>query len=265
VALWTWYRGDLFQGWQAQPTGRSVQDVLAAALRSRGGMARPMASGRTDRGVHARSQPVSVRLPREVELSGLRSIGGDDWGVALAVPAPAGFHAQWSATWKEYRYRLALGAVPADWAGLAWGVDQHPRLAGTRLDLSRLEAALVAAHGARDFAAFHARSSIRRTRTLMESAVTQAGDLVEVRLRGDAFGRYGVRLLVGGAVLVAAGRLQRSAWDAALGGEAGIEGLRAPAAGLTLWGVGYPPALDPFVGHLAEVPQHPPFVPIDQA
>lgn len=224
-----------------------------------------MAAGRTDRGVHARCQPVSVRLPREVELSALRSIGGDDWGVSLAVPAPAGFHAQWSATWKEYRYRLALAPLSDGWAGLAWEVDRHPRLTGTHLDLGRLESALGAAHGARDFAAFHAPSSVRRTRTLLQSAVTQVGNVVEVRLRGDAFGRYGVRLLVGGAALVAAGRLERSAWDAALGGEAGLDGLRAPAAGLTLWEVGYPAALDPFVGHLAEVPRHPPFVPIAQA
>jgi tRNA U38,U39,U40 pseudouridine synthase TruA len=95
--------------------------------------------------------------------------------------------------------------------------------------------------------------------------VTRVGDLVEVRLRGDAFGRYGVRLLVGGAVLVATGRLDRSAWEAALAGDRRFQGLRAPAAGLTLWEVGYPPALDPFVGHLAPLPRRPPFVPVDQA
>src|SRR5262244_742661 len=128
-----WYRGEGFQGWQSQPTVRTVQEDLAAALRPWGGPARPMASGRTDRGVHARCQPVSVRLPREVDLAELRAIGGEDWGVSLAVPAPSGFHAQWSASWKEYRYRLALGAEPAAWAGLAWDVGRHPRLAGCRV------------------------------------------------------------------------------------------------------------------------------------
>jgi tRNA pseudouridine38-40 synthase len=224
-----------------------------------------MAAGRTDRGVHARCQPVSVRLPREVELSALRSIGGDDWGLALAVPAPAGFHAQWSAAWKEYRYRLALGPVPGAWAPLAWDVLHHPRIAGARLDLGAFASALARARGARNFAAFHAPSSVQRTRTLSDARVIEAGALVEVRLRGDAFGRYGVRLLVGGAALVATGRLSLAEWEAALGGEARIEGLRAPATGLTLWEVGYPPALDPFIGHLAPVPQRPPFVPVDQA
>jgi len=224
-----------------------------------------MAAGRTDRGVHARCQPVSVRLPREVELQPLCSVGEADWGILLAVPAPPGFHAQWSAAWKEYRYRLALGPVPRGWTGLAWEVAEHPRLSGVRLDVTALATALERARGARDFSAFHAASSVRRTRTLLETAVTQAGSLVEVRLHGDAFGRYGVRLLVGGAALVAAGQLSLDAWDAALAGEARIEGLRAPASGLTLWEVGYPPALDPFAGHLAAVPEFPPFAAVTQA
>src|SRR5215468_1250103 len=247
-----WYRGEGFQGWQSQPGVRTVQEVLAQALHTLGGVARPMAAGRTDRGVHARCQPVSVRLPHDVELQALRSFGGEDWGIPVAVPAPPGFHAQWSASWKEYRYRLALGPVPPAWGALAWHVAEHPRLAGARLDLARLSSALSRARGARDFSAFHAASSVRRTRTLLETEVTEVGTLVELRLRGDAFGRYGVRLLVGGAALVAAGKLSLAAWDAALAGEAAIEGLRAPAGGLTLWEVGYPPALDPFVGHLAQ-------------
>ena len=28
LALWVWYRGDRFQGWQSQRTGRSVQETL---------------------------------------------------------------------------------------------------------------------------------------------------------------------------------------------------------------------------------------------
>ena len=86
------------RGGKSQPTGRSVQDVLAAALRPWGGSARPMAAGRTDRGVHARCQPVSVRRRARWSCRRCGRIGGDDWGVSLAVPAPAGFHAQWSAS-----------------------------------------------------------------------------------------------------------------------------------------------------------------------
>jgi tRNA pseudouridine38-40 synthase len=88
---------------------------------------------------------------------------------------------------------------------------------------------------------------------------------VEVGLRGDGFGRYGVRLLVGGAVLVGAGLVARSTWERALETGTAFEGLRAPAAALTLWAVGYPAALDPFAGVRPRVPDEPPFVGLDQA
>ena len=224
-----------------------------------------MAAGRTDRGVHARCQPVSVRGPVALAPEALGTLGGEDWGVAAAVVAPDGFHAQWASTSKEYRYRLATGRVPPSWSGLVWDTGTHPRLAGRTVDLARVRWALERAVGTRDFAALHAPSSVRRPRTLQGIRWWERDGVVEVALRGDAFGRYGVRLLVGGAVLVGAGLAGEDGWERALDTAAAFEGLRAPAAGLTLWAVGYPEALDPFVGATPRVPGVPPFVPLDQA
>jgi tRNA pseudouridine38-40 synthase len=265
LALWVWYRGERFQGWQSQGTGRSVQETLGAALTSQGVERRPMAAGRTDRGVHARCQPVSVRVAGGTSLEALQTLGGPDWGVAAAVPAPDGFHAQWSSVSKEYRYRLAPGPVPEPWPGRAWDVSTHPRLAGRTVDLSGVRWALERAVGRRDFSALHAASSIRRPRTLQPVRWTEAGAAVELALVGDAFGRYGVRLLVGGAVLVGAGLLEMRTWERALDEAARFDGLRAPAGGLTLWGVHYPERLDPFAGVVPRLPREPPFVPLDQA
>lgn len=262
IALWVWYRGEGFQGWQSQRTGRSVQETLAAALGVQG---RPMASGRTDRGVHARCQPVSVRLPEETSLASLRSLGGEDWGVGAAVPAPDGFHAQWSSTSKEYRYRLATGPVPGAWSGLVWEPGTHPRLAGRHVETGRVREALERAVGTRDFSALHASSSVRRPRTLQAVSWTEHAGLVEVGLRGDGFGRYGVRLLVGGAVLVGAGLVEARTWERALDAATPFDGLRAPAGALTLWSVGYPAGLDPFSAVAPAIPREPPFLPVDQA
>jgi tRNA pseudouridine38-40 synthase len=278
LALWMWYRGERFNGWQSQGDGRSVQDALGAALRPLGVTSRPMASGRTDRGVHARCQPVSVRVPEEVPLSELTTLGETDWGVALAVAAPEGFHAQWSSMWKEYRYRLALGPTPSGWTGLTWELpadevfdtSQGPDVlrdfgrGGGRFDIGVFQAALHRAEGSRHFGAFQARSSTRRMRTLFGTRVLRADNLLEVRLRADGFGRFGVRLLVGGAMLVATGQLDWPQWEAALDSGAPIRGLRAPAAGLTLWAVGYPENVDPFAQAAVRVPERPPFIPLDQ-
>ncbi len=260
-----WYRGERFQGWQSQRTGRSVQETLEAALTSHGVSGRPMAAGRTDRGVHARCQPVSVRGPRALAPEALAGLAGDGWGVSSSVAAPDGFHAQWSSAWKEYRYRLCSGVAPAAWQGLMWEMGTHPRLAGRGIDLAEVRWALERAVGTRDFSALHAGSSVRRSRTLERISWREAGGAVEVGLRGDAFGRYGVRLLVGGAVLVGAGLVGRSTWERALETATAFEGLRAPAGALTLWEVGYPPALDPFAGVRARLPDGPPFVALDQA
>lgn len=262
LALWLWYRGDRFQGWQSQATGRSVQETLAAALGVQG---RPMASGRTDRGVHARCQPVSVRLPAETSPGSLLSLGGDGWGIAAAVPAPDGFHAQWSSTWKEYRYRFSTGAVPPAWSGLVWETGTHPRLADRTVNLGRVREALERAVGTRDFSALHAASSIRRPRTLQGISWTERDGVVEVGVRGDAFGRYGVRLLVGAAVLVGAGLVDAGRWERALETATPFDGLRAPAGALTLWAVGYPVGLDPFLAVAPAIPREPPFLPVDQA
>jgi tRNA U38,U39,U40 pseudouridine synthase TruA len=119
--------------------------------------------------------------------------------------------------------------------------------------------------GTRDFSALHAASSVRRQRTLQRISWREAAGGVEVGLRGDAFGRYGVRLLVGGAVLVGAGLVARSAWERALETATAFEGLRAPAGALTLWAVGYPAPLEPFAGVRPRLPGGPPFVELDQA
>ena len=260
-----WYRGDRFQGWQSQGTGAAVQDALEAALRARGIEGRTMAAGRTDRGVHARCQTVSVRAPAALAPESLLDLGGDGWGVAAVVAAPDGFHAQWSASEKEYRYRLATGPVPPAWSGLVWETGAHPRLAGAAVDLGRVRAALERAVGTRDFSALHAASSVRRARTLLGVTVSERGGVVELALRGDSFGRHGVRLLVGGAVLVGAGRVDGVTWERALDRASPFPGLRAPAAGLTLWNVVYPAALAPFGAVRPRLPGAPPFLGVDQA
>ena len=65
------YDGGAYCGWQVQPNGTSVQAVLEQALQTlHGGEAvHASASGRTDSGVHARGQVVSIVTPRELDRS----------------------------------------------------------------------------------------------------------------------------------------------------------------------------------------------------
>lgn len=250
--LWLWYRGESFSGFQAQPSARTVQATLTEGLAKLGLEVGLMPAGRTDRGVHARMQVISVRVPADEDLatlpSRLESVLPQDLGVVLAAWAPKGFHAQWSATGKEYRYRMAPGALPSGWEPSAWRLEEEPRLQGQAPDPARLEEALGWMIGTRDFFAFHESSSPRKPRALHEASLRmhEQGAIWEVRLRGEGFGRYMVRYLVGAAVAYACGALEADILRAALEHATPFAGLKAPGPGLILWEVSYPGALEPF-------------------
>ncbi|MFY1829960.1 tRNA pseudouridine synthase A [Myxococcus fulvus] len=253
VALWIWYRGGNFRGFQRQTEGPTVQDALETALRAVGVPASVMPSGRTDRGVHARMQVVSVRLEAGDSPESLARRLPEHLppGLGLClVRRPQGFHAQWSASGKAYRYRLRLGGPQTeDWAPYSLDVPGEPGLLGRGSGVTpeRVAELLARAQGTRDFIAFHEKSSPQKPRTLESATLHErGGGLYEVRLVGDGFARYQVRYVVGGALKVAAGLLPEEAWHAALETGAAMEGFKAPAHGLMLWEVHYPPKVDPF-------------------
>ena len=229
-----------------------MQEALEDALR-RAGVPYPiMPAGRTDRGVHARMQVASVRLPphytSEMLCERLPPHLPPDLGLCVARRPPEGFHSQWSAAGKEYRYRVQLeGEVAEAWRPFVMEPGLEPRLEGRVPEPERVSELLALAVGRRDFRAFHENSSLRKPRTL-ESATLQAlgGGLYEARLRGDGFGRYQVRYLVGTALLTAAGGLSEERYREALDAGVSISGLKAPAQGLVLWEVHYPADKDPF-------------------
>ena len=62
TALWCWYHGGPFRGYQSQSVGPTIQGELTSAMRAVGFDRGPVAAGRTDLGVHARMQVVSFRV-----------------------------------------------------------------------------------------------------------------------------------------------------------------------------------------------------------
>ncbi|WNG47936.1 tRNA pseudouridine(38-40) synthase TruA [Archangium minus] len=252
ATLWIWYRGARFIGFQRQPGGLTVQEALEDSMR-RAGVPYPiMPAGRTDRGVHARMQVVSVRLPPcytpEMLAERLPPQLPPDLGLCVARRAPDGFHSQWSAVGKEYRYRVQLGSSPSEaWRPFVMEPSLEPRLEGAVLKPERISELLGAMVGRRDFYAFHEHSSQRKPRTLESATLHElGGGLFEFRLRGDGFGRYQVRYLVGSTLLTASGALSEERFRAALDSGTTIPGLKAPAQGLLLWEVHYPPDKEPF-------------------
>jgi tRNA pseudouridine38-40 synthase len=156
--------------------------------------------------------------------------------------APNGFDARFSALRRHYRYRIGTAG---------WGVEPQDRrfvLARRRaLDTDAMARAGAALIGLHDFAAFcRPREGASTTRELQSLSVARAGDPAagEVRIEvvADAFCHSMVRALVGSLLAVGEGRepVERPAAVLAAGQRTSAIHV-APAHGLTLLAVDYPP------------------------
>lgn len=249
------YDGTEFSGWAAQPTRRTVQGTLEAALATalRQESARVTVAGRTDAGVHARGQVAHLDVePGVVEASAGRStdpplealarrvdgILPPDLRVRRISEAPVGFDARFSAVWRRYAYRIADDRAVVD--PLTRG---HVLAWGRRLDLAAMNEASAALLGLRDFAAFcKQREGATTVRTLLDLDWRRDRPGVAVgTVRADAFCHNMVRALVGSLIAVGEGR-KPVEWPAeVMAGRRRDQGVRVVHAhGLTLEEVGYP-------------------------
>jgi tRNA pseudouridine38-40 synthase len=236
------YRGERYGGWQRQANAVAVQQVLEEALaRLLGEAVRVTGASRTDAGVHARGQVVSLRAGAPgagALVHGTNAFLPEDVRVLAAAPAPAGFHARRHALAKEYQYRLAPVAVlsPLE-APFALRVDPG-------LDVVAMRAAAVLLAGRHDFTAFakSGGSSTHPFRRLDAAEWRQEGDALVFRVVGEGFLRGMVRALVGTLLEVGYGRRSVGSFAALLAGRPRSEaGPNAPAHGLVLERVDYPP------------------------
>jgi tRNA pseudouridine38-40 synthase len=158
--------------------------------------------------------------------------------ILAAEPAPEGFHARFSAVGRRYVYRiLNRRAPPALDRGRVW-------LVRTPLDAEAMAAAARRLIGLHDFTTFRdaacqARSPVK---TLDEASILRTGDEVRLTFAARSFLHRQVRSMVGSLIEVGAGRWSAGDLKAALDAkDRACCGPVAPAQGLYLTGVQYPP------------------------
>ena len=103
------YDGAAFHGWQVQPTERTVQGELEAALFNLTGRAsRVIGSGRTDTGVHATGQVASVSTQATWTADklgrALNAVLPEDIWIKSTSLVRSEFHPRYDAISRTYSY-----------------------------------------------------------------------------------------------------------------------------------------------------------------
>jgi len=207
IALGLEYAGTSFTGWQTQPSGCAVQNVLERALAAIAGEpVATVAAGRTDAGVHATMQvahfDTAASRPDTAWVRGVNAHLPPEIAVRWAVVVPDAFHARFAATARHYSYVLTHRPVrPAILAGrIGW--YHRP------LDVSALADGASRLVGTHDFGAFRAAMCQARSpvKTLARADVVAAGDVIRFDFSANAFLHHMIRNIVGALVHVGSGK-----------------------------------------------------------
>jgi tRNA pseudouridine38-40 synthase len=214
IALGIGYNGQAYDGWQSQPSGRTVQDHLEAALaRFAAQPLTTVCAGRTDAGVHGLMQVVHLDTGIQREdfswVRGTNTFLPPDIAVQWARAVPDAFHARNSARARRYAYVLLESPVrPSVEAGRVGWVFRP-------LDLQAMQEAAAHLVGEHDFSSFRASSCQSPTpvKTLQPIRITRRGSYWRFEFQANAFLHHMIRNLMGCLITVGQG-LQPPGWMA---------------------------------------------------
>src|SRR4051812_25260870 len=188
LALGISYHGQAYEGWQSQPSGRTVQDRLESALGQFA--AQPVSTvcaGRTDAGVHGLMQVVHFDTPLQREefswVRGTNRFLPADISVQWARVVPERFHSRASAIGRRYAYVVLESPVrPSVEAGRAGWVFRP-------LDEAAMRAAASILLGQHDFTSFRAAAcqATSPVKTLRRADLSRRGAYWRFDFEADAF------------------------------------------------------------------------------
>jgi len=235
------YNGTAYHGWQIQPNGISVQEVLTKALRT---ILRTeiemIGAGRTDSGVHARLMvahfDVEDDLPTQFDLaSKLNSLLPNDIAVFKIVEVRADAHARFDATSRRYEYHIVTSKD-------VFKTKLAVRLSD-KLDFKIMNEAAATLKEYRDFTSFSKLHNDARTNNcvITHTEWTQQDFEWVFTIQADRFLRNMVRAIVGTLLEVGRHRMTVEEFRAVIDAQNRCKaGTSVPAHGLYLVDVQYP-------------------------
>ena len=203
IKLTIQYDGTNYCGWQRQKNGISIQEKVEDAIYLvTGEKVKLIASGRTDRGVHAQGQVAnfitSSKIPPDRFKYALNSKLPQDISIVKSELVPENFHARYDAKGKVYRYVIFNGEIRNPL------YNRYAYHVPVKLDFDLMDKAKDYFLGRHDFRAFMAQgSSVKSTiRTIKDINLDKREELIFFTIEGDGFLYNMVRIIVGTLVEV---------------------------------------------------------------
>ena len=235
------YDGTGYSGWQVQPNGLTVQQVIEDALKKLlGETVRLRSSGRTDAGVHAVGMAAAFKTTRQLPIrafvEGTNRFLPAEVAIIDAIEVHNDFRPIGDAMFKHYRYSILANPVRSPLRRLStWHVRES-------LDLCAMQEAAHFLVGLHDFGAFRASNCVAKTtvRRIDSIEVSQKNDMIRIDVVGGGFLKNMVRVMAGTLVDIGRGRFTpgHAAWLLS-NPERTLAGVTAPASGLCLIKVTY--------------------------
>lgn len=192
------YDGSNFSGYQVQPNLRTVQGELEKAVSylNKQSYTQVVASGRTDKGVHALNQVAHFDLNINNTLykikRGLNSNLPEDIHIIDVEEVNSDFHARFSVKKKEYIYKLNIGEYDPINRNYIYQYNKE-------LDIDSMNEAIKYFIGTHDFTSFVPKEDLKDdpVRTIYKANIKKNKDILEISFQADGFMKYQVRNMVG--------------------------------------------------------------------
>lgn len=241
VKLTVAYDGTNYCGWQVQPNGITVQEVLNQCLSEfTGENIETIGASRTDAGVHALGN-VAV-FDTEMRMSGdkfsfaLNQRLPEDIRIQKSEEVDADFHPRYVKSQKTYEYRILNCRFPIPTERFYSHFTYIP------LDVDKMKEAASYLIGEHDFKSFCGTGAQVKTtvRTVKEIQIEKSGDRITIRITGEGFLYNMVRIIAGTLMDIGGGLYPPEKMKEILEAKDRKKaGPTAPARGLTLMKIQY--------------------------
>ena len=241
VKLTVAYDGTNYKGWQVQPNGITIEEVLNRELsRLLGEEITVTGASRTDSGVHSLGNvavfDTETRIPADKIAFALNQSLPEDIVVQGSCEVPLDWHPRYQVSRKTYEYRILNRMFRMPTRRLDTYFYHYP------LDVDRMGKAAAYLVGEHDFKSFCAVGAQVKTtiRTIYSCDIIKEGDIITIRVTGNGFLYNMVRIIAGTLIQVGGGEIKPEQIPEILEAcDRSAAGPTAPAHGLTMTGIEY--------------------------